>query len=129
MALVRFNHCLIASNTLTDKLQDCLLTHLGVCPSSDDAWPTSVGARTLGVLAEVLLLRQQRERLSGTVKKQSDVAILKIWARFLLTMKTLVLNFENNTEEFDGRLIFQGNEFFRKVLLSQSYLPTRSISE
>ncbi|XP_064650064.1 E3 ubiquitin-protein ligase UBR4-like isoform X3 [Lineus longissimus] len=101
VALVRFNHCLISSNILTDKLQDCLLTHLGVCPASDDAWPTSVGTRTLGVLAEVLLLRQQRERLSGTIKKQSDVAILKIWARFLLTMKTLVLNFENNTEEFD----------------------------
>ena len=72
--LSTFTHNLLAYGTLTSKLQNALLKRLSVCPWSeriselessgnsfrkDDAeWPLLVNSRTLALLAQILLLRQ-----------------------------------------------------------------------
>ena len=62
----------------------------------------TVFTRTLAVLAEVLLLRQQNEREAGEVNVWSKAAVIPIWSRFLSTLKTAILNFDNNVDECDG---------------------------
>ena len=70
------------------SLQDTLLHHLGISlnPAATEAWPLRVRSRTLAVLAEILLLRQQNERdtassSSVTVKRASETAVMHIWTR------------------------------------------------
>ena len=71
-------------------------------PHGVDPWPLNVCPRTLAVLAEVVLLRQQREREAGNLKSASEAAVITIWTRFLSTMKNAIINFDNNVAEFDG---------------------------
>ena len=53
-ALYRFTHNVIASNLLSDSLQNYLLVNLGVSPWIHDGdWPLQVLPRTLSVLAQV----------------------------------------------------------------------------
>ncbi len=92
--------CLICTSPCS--WQDVLLTQLGVSPYVVDPWPLTVLSRTLAVLAEVLLLRQQREREAGEVNVWSKAAVIPIWTRFLSTLKNVILHFDNNVEEFDG---------------------------
>lgn len=80
------------------------MNHLGVSPSSVDPWPLTVYPRTLAVLAEVTLLKQQKERENKVVKSQSEAAIISIWVRFLTTLKSAVLNFDNKSEFFEGKI-------------------------
>ena len=70
----------------------------------------TVYPRTLALLAEVLLLRQQNEREAGEVNVWSKAAVIPIWTRFLSTLKSAILNFDNNVEEYDGK--FQGFEVY-----------------
>ena len=54
------------------ECQDVLLHHLGISlsPATVEPWPLRVRPRTLAILAEVLLLRQQHEsemEASGSV--------------------------------------------------------------
>ena len=83
-------------------MQDVLLLHLNVSPTSVDPWPMTVYPRTLALLAEVLLLRQQNEREAGEVNVWSKAAVIPIWTRLLSTLKNAILNFDNNVEEYDG---------------------------
>ncbi|XP_067662559.1 E3 ubiquitin-protein ligase UBR4-like [Haliotis asinina] len=101
VALAKLNHSLIATGCLSDNLQDVLLVQLGVSPNSVDPWPLTVYPRTLAVLAEVLLLKQQKEREAKTIKSYSDNAVINIWVRFIVTLKTAILNFDNKTEQFE----------------------------
>jgi hypothetical protein len=56
------------------------------------------------VLVEVLLLRQQRERESKAGRGVgADAAITAIWAKFLSSLKTAILVFDNRSEQFEGR--------------------------
>ena len=86
------------SHSLSFSLQDALLVQLGVFPYTKDPWPLQVYPRTLAVLAEILLLRQQNERMAGSVnaKGQSESAIINIWTRFMSTMKNVIVAFDNN---------------------------------
>ena len=58
-ALSTFTHNILAMGLLTSKLQNSLLSQLGVSPWQDGGfWPLHVQPRTLTILAHVLLLRQ-----------------------------------------------------------------------
>ncbi|XP_059140958.1 E3 ubiquitin-protein ligase UBR4-like isoform X2 [Physella acuta] len=97
--LARFNHNLIATEVLSESLQDCYLTCLGVSPTSPDPWPLTVHPRCLSVLVSVLLLRQQQERGDKELKAGSaDNAVIAIWDKFLKHLQTAVENSENKTE-------------------------------
>ncbi|XP_041369615.1 E3 ubiquitin-protein ligase UBR4-like [Gigantopelta aegis] len=87
VALARLNHSLIASECLSENLQDNLLVQLGVSPNSVDPWPLTVHTHTLAVLAEVILLKQQKERETKTMKSQSDSSVSGIWVRFIATLR------------------------------------------
>ncbi|XP_014258727.1 E3 ubiquitin-protein ligase UBR4 isoform X2 [Cimex lectularius] len=79
-ALTRYTHNLLARGLLSASLQSTLLLHLGVSPvSSTDStnWPLQVYPRTLAVLAQVLLLKQQSEK---------EAACISIWHRLINTL-------------------------------------------
>lgn len=61
-ALTSFMHNLIATEVLTDSLQNALLTALGVNPdpSPDAVWPLYVPPKCLSVLSQIILLKQQK---------------------------------------------------------------------
>jgi hypothetical protein len=82
-----------------------LLLHLGLSLQDDHAWPLRAYPRSLAVLTEILLLRQQRERegSTGTVKGRTEAIIVRIWTRFLDSLTATVINFDNNTKDFDGK--------------------------
>lgn len=87
-------------------LQDSLLHHLGVSLNSTDGWPLRIRPRTLAVLAEVILLRQQNEKDSQATKKNSETVIMNIWSQFIATLVGIIENFDNNVADFDGLLSF-----------------------
>lgn len=87
-------------------LQDSLLHHLGVSLNSTDGWPLRIRPRTLAVLAEVILLRQQNEKDSQATKKNSETVIMNIWSQFIATLVGIIENFDNNVTDFDGLLSF-----------------------
>lgn len=86
--------------------KDCLLLNLGVSPVSSEPWPMTVYSRTLAVLAEVILLRQQKERELNikAIKSVTEAQVINIWNRFTLTLKQAILTFDNKTDQFEGKL-------------------------
>ncbi|XP_015606097.1 protein purity of essence isoform X2 [Cephus cinctus] len=99
-ALNRYTHNLLARNILSETLQNTLLHHLGVSPWSTEntstSWPLQVYPRTLGVLAQILLLKPQSEK---------EAACLCIWHRLVTTMVENVCNpptsFETENEDLN----------------------------
>ena len=62
-ALSTFTHNILALGLLTSKLQNSLLSQLGVSPWQEGGfWPLHVQPRTLTILAHVLLLRQTTDQ-------------------------------------------------------------------
>lgn len=84
------------------SVQDALLLHLGVSPQAVDHWPTTLLPRTLAVLAEILLLKQQKEREAKQLKSQSEAAVINIWNRFITTLKSLMI-YNDGTENYEGQ--------------------------
>ena len=92
-ALASFTHNVLAHGLLTAKLQNSLLAHLSVSPwqAEAEAWPLRVYPRTLAVLAQVLLLRQQQEGAGGLyASKQTNVYIV-IWSKVLASLTRNIL--------------------------------------
>ncbi|KAK8723161.1 hypothetical protein OTU49_011870, partial [Cherax quadricarinatus] len=90
-ALYRYTHNVIASGLLSETLQNTLLGQLGVSPWTPDGdWPLQVLPRTLTVLAQVLLLRQRRDK--DELKCDSDTACVLIWHRVITTLTKSVTN-------------------------------------
>lgn len=87
--------------------KDCLLLNLGVSPVSSEPWPMTVYSRTLAVLAEVILLRQQKERELNikAIKSVTEAQVINIWNRFTLTLKQAILTFDNKTDQFEGKFL------------------------
>ncbi|KAF2360064.1 Zinc finger UBR-type [Trinorchestia longiramus] len=84
-SLYRYTHNLVASGVLSDALQSTLLHQLGVSPwVSDGDWPLLLLPRTLTVLAQVLLLRQRRDK--DDLKCDCDTACVIIWQRVVATL-------------------------------------------
>ncbi len=96
-ALSSFTHNLLAHGLLTTKLQNSLLSHLSVSPwqsaattEEGDHWPLRVFPRTLAVLAQILLLRQNQEGAGGLyASKQTNVYIV-IWGKVLASLTRLI---------------------------------------
>ncbi|XP_013777424.1 E3 ubiquitin-protein ligase UBR4-like isoform X2 [Limulus polyphemus] len=88
-SLARFLHNLMATKTLSDGLQNVLLAQMGVNPWNQEDWPLQVYSRTLSILAQVLLLRQQREK--DELRSESEAACSLILQRFLNTLKKVIL--------------------------------------
>ena len=89
--------------------QDTLLEQLGVSPvttSTTDPWPMTVCPRALAILAQVLLLRQQRERHEGGggVKGQSEAAVMGIWMRFMTTLTQAAIHVDGCAKDLEGEL-------------------------
>ena len=107
-------------------LQDCLLLNLGVSPVSSEPWPMTVYSRTLAVLAEVILLRQQKEReLSNkAIKSVTEAQVINIWNRFTLTLKDAILSFDNKVDQFEGKFYkyFHYNFICDKIFANDSIL-------
>ena len=102
ISLSRFNHSLVASSCLSDKLQDTLLSQLGISLNSGDHWPLSVFPRSLAVLAEILLLRQQREREAKKMISQSETAVVNIWLRFMETLSRNIMKMDSKPDPNEG---------------------------
>ena len=94
VALSRFSHSLVASGSLSDKLQDFLLSQLGISLKSGDPWPLSAYPRSLAILAEILLLRQQKEREAKKMISQSETAVVNIWLRFMEALSKSIMKSE-----------------------------------
>ena len=102
VSISRLNHSLVATGCLTDRLQEVLLTHLGVNTAEGDTWPLSIYPRTLAVLAEIILLRQQKERTTKQVKSQTEAAIINLWTRFINTLTNNIVSAHSKTDPNDG---------------------------
>ncbi|EPQ18169.1 E3 ubiquitin-protein ligase UBR4 [Myotis brandtii] len=83
-ALYHFNHSLVTSDLQSPNLQNTLLQQLGVAPFSEGPWPLYIHPQSLSVLSRLLLIWQHKAAAQG----DPDVPeCLKVWDRFLLTMK------------------------------------------
>ncbi|KAL4218587.1 perineurial glial growth [Mactra antiquata] len=141
VSLSRFNHSLIATSCITDSLQEALLSNLGVNIVEGDSWPLNVCPRTLSVLAEVLLLRQQRERSAKQLVSQTESVIINIWTRFMNTLTNNVLshsktdlNDDVNVEHLQLMLfLFHSLHLMQKkqllLLLAQNIVRIGSLDE
>ncbi|CAL4107714.1 unnamed protein product, partial [Meganyctiphanes norvegica] len=90
-ALYRYSHNVIASGLLSETLQNTLLAQLGVSPWVPDSdWPLQVLPRTLTILAQILLLRQRRDK--DELKCDSDTACVLIWQRVISTLTKSINN-------------------------------------
>ena len=98
VSLSRFSHSLVASSCLSDRLQDFLLAQLGISLNSGDPWPLSVYPRSLAILAEILLLRQQREREAKKMISQSETAVVNIWLRFMEALSRSIMKTDVKSE-------------------------------
>ena len=126
--IATFSHNLLAYGVLTSKLQNSLLAHLSVSPwvennSVTDSegpyfakqgnfeWPLRVNSRTLALLAQVLLLRQNavneessgsRDTASGTllpsVTRQTNTYIV-IWEKVLSTLTKCIFEEKDKSHE------------------------------
>ena len=88
--LVSFMHNLIATEVLSEPLQTCLLTHLGVNPSPSERsyWPLYIAPRTLSIMAQVILLKQRKEK--DELRSDTGAACLYIWQSLVSHLKKLV---------------------------------------
>ncbi|XP_077538894.1 E3 ubiquitin-protein ligase-like protein poe isoform X3 [Haemaphysalis longicornis] len=89
-ALARFIHNILATGLLEDAYQDGLLTHLNINPWIQKEWPLQIYWRTLSVLAQVLLLRQQKDK--DDLRSENDAACILIFRLVLNTMQKAILS-------------------------------------
>ncbi|XP_069121893.1 E3 ubiquitin-protein ligase UBR4-like isoform X2 [Argopecten irradians] len=100
-SLAKFNHSLISKGCLTETLENVLLSQLGINPSAVEPWPMTVHTRTLAILAEVILLKQQREREAKLMKSQSEAAVISIWVNFITTLKSNIIWLDPQVDSCD----------------------------
>uniref|UniRef100_A0A2R5LN58 Putative e3 ubiquitin-protein ligase ubr4 n=1 Tax=Ornithodoros turicata TaxID=34597 RepID=A0A2R5LN58_9ACAR len=89
-ALARFVHNILATGLLNETYQDGLLTHLNVNPWIQKEWPLQIYRRTLSILAQVLLLRQQKER--DEIRGEHEGPCVLIFRLLLGTMEKAILS-------------------------------------
>uniref|UniRef100_A0A4D5RX34 Putative e3 ubiquitin-protein ligase ubr4 n=1 Tax=Ixodes scapularis TaxID=6945 RepID=A0A4D5RX34_IXOSC len=96
-ALARFVHNILATGLLDDVYQDGLLTHLNINPWVQKEWPLQIYWRTLSILAQVLLLRQQKDK--DDLRSENDSACVLIFRLVLNTMQKAILSSHNDDSE------------------------------
>ena len=87
--ITSFMHNLIAMDILNDQLQSSLLQHLGVAPSPGQFWPLFIPTRTLSMMAQVLLLKQRKEK--DELRSDTGTSCLHIWTSLIAHLKKLIL--------------------------------------
>ncbi|XP_023224601.1 protein purity of essence-like [Centruroides sculpturatus] len=73
------------------------LSQLNISPWNQETWPLQVYPRTLSVLAQILMLRQQREK--DDLRSESEQTCVLIWQKLLYTIKKAILSTSQFTEE------------------------------
>lgn len=87
--------------TFISSFKDVFLSHLGLSPLDDGPWPLKVSQRCLGILARVLLARQQ-----NSLRTQSGMDIpecVTVWNRLISTLSDLSLQ-EEDASSLQGML-------------------------
>ena len=128
VTLSTFTHNLLAYGILTSKMQNSLLSRLSVCPwgenmaeleypgnskKDEHEWPLTVNSRTLAVLAQILLLRQNsveddsnsgRENAGSSyyssAGRQSNTYVV-IWEKVLSKLTKCIIGNNGCEEEND----------------------------
>lgn len=91
--LISLQFCLKILELLSPLFKDVFLSHLGLSPLDDGPWPLKVSQRCLGILARVLLARQQ-----NSLHTQSGMDIpecVTVWNRLISTLSDLSLQKED----------------------------------
>lgn len=96
-SLSRFVHNILATKMIPDTLQNMFLSQLNISPWNQETWPLQVYPRTLSVLAQVLMLRQQREK--DDLRSESEQTCVLIWQKLLYTIKKAILSSSQFSEE------------------------------
>ena len=97
-ALTSLMHNLIAMQILSEEQQNSLLAYLGFkpCPEVEGCtWKLYHGARSLAILAQVILLRQQREK--EEIKLDLNSITIQIWRGFVNQLKGCSLRWKGDT--------------------------------
>lgn len=105
-ALCTFIHNLIAMHILSEDGDSVscssLLTHLGVNPRQQEtSWPFYIPPKTLSVLAQVMLLDQQRKK--DDMRSDFGSSILFIWQNLLDHLSLVIMN-PNSIDDTRGIL-------------------------
>ncbi|CAD5111184.1 DgyrCDS518 [Dimorphilus gyrociliatus] len=126
--LVKFNHFLIASKLLSEEKEKAILEYLHVYPSKQAIWKLNVNRRVLNVLFQVILLKQQEERLTNTPTKSYEI-IINIWNKVLSTLVENTIHPPSKSENQDDLNVEQAqflvfmfhslDPIHRKTILSQ----------
>lgn len=125
--LVKFNHFLIASKLLSDEKERTILKYLQVYPSKESRWKLDVNRRVLNVLFQIILLKQQEERLANVPTKSYEI-IINIWNKVLNELMEKTINSPTGENQDDLNveqaqfLIFMFHSLdpiHRKTILSQ----------
>lgn len=98
--LVKFNHFLIASKLLSDQKEKMILEFLRVYPGKDSRWKLNVNRRVLNVLFQIILLRQQEERLANVPTKSYEI-IINIWNNVINKLTDRTINFSKTENQDD----------------------------
>jgi E3 ubiquitin-protein ligase UBR4 len=98
-ALSTFNHNILALGLLTSKLQNSLLTQLGVSPWQEEgSWPLQIQPRTLAILAHVLLLRQSADQDLTSARPTTNTYI-SLWEKVLSSLTDAIIEEEDEDND------------------------------
>ncbi|OTF83357.1 hypothetical protein BLA29_000261, partial [Euroglyphus maynei] len=94
-------HNLVAIQILSEEQQNSLLAYLGFKPSLDSecSWPLHHGVRSLAILAQIILLRQQKEQ--EDIKCDFNSTTIQIWRGFINKLKQSALSFKGEVAFFN----------------------------
>lgn len=81
-------HNAIATGLLNEHLQSSLLTQLGVNPLTTPSWPLNIPSRTLSIAAQVLLLKQWKEK--DELKSDANNPCMIIWTQVITTVNHII---------------------------------------
>src|SRR5699024_6099582 len=95
-SLTSLIHNLIAMQILAGDQQNSLLAYRGFTPSpeSESSWQLYHGARSLAILAQIILLRQQKEK--EDIKLDLNSITIQIWRGFINQLKQASLKFKGD---------------------------------
>ena len=105
-AVANVTHNLLASNILSNQLQDAYLSELNVCPWPQEgmnakSWPLQLYPRTLSALAQILLLRQKQD--GGNYSTKNTNVYATIWDKLLNSLAEAILSpgAEEDAQDFN----------------------------
>lgn len=100
-SLTSLMHNLIAMQILSESQQNSLLAYLGFKPitETESSWGLYHGARSLSILAQIILLRQQKEK--EDIKLDLNSVTIQMWRGFINQLKQASLKFKGDLAFFN----------------------------